>query len=231
MSIIIAFNPVNFKDEQCICRQNTAIEVLSMAPQGIIPLAIGFYGDSKNEFVESLGIKQINVLKRDSQKEIGNDRKLPYIKEIFDILCKIDCKKFGFINSDILIDKKVYNTIEKKSEACIFSRREIKPISTDQFINNQIEILSDEHGGADGFFFDREWWLNNRHLFHDNLICGETDWDNCYRDTIKKYSNNYIEDRSLYHVFHSAKWTTKSKGAINNIKIWMDMWEDNMEKK
>jgi hypothetical protein len=120
----------------------------------------------------------------------------------------------------------VYNIVEKMKESCIFSRIDIKNTDTDQFLRGEIEIVNDNHGGADGFFFDRDWWLKNRYLFHDDLILGETDWDNCYRDIIKKYCSNYVEDRELYHVFHSAKWTTKSVGAMNNINIWMKTLEE-----
>ena len=120
MSIVIGFNPVDYKDESRRKAQETAIKVLSLAPQGFIPLALGFHGDSNNHIVESYGIKSLNMLTRDSQKEIGNTRRLPYIKEIMNLLSSITCEKFGFINSDILMGDMSFRLLMKDKDAYIF---------------------------------------------------------------------------------------------------------------
>jgi hypothetical protein len=191
---------------------------------------LGFYDEAENTIVKSYGIKSLNILKRDSQKEIGNSRKLPYIKEILDVLEKINCDKFGIINSDVLMNYRVFKLLIEDKDAYMFPRYEIADLTAEEFSRGEINVLYDKHPGNDGFFFNKKWWINNKKFFHDDLILGVADWDNYYRDMIKKRSNNYTEKREVYHVGHKEGWLSKSPGQISNGKIWLDLWEESLEK-
>jgi hypothetical protein len=230
MSIIIGFNPVDYKDEGRKRAQETAIKVLSFAPQPFIPLALGFYDEVENPIVKSYGIKSLNILKRDSQKEIGNTRKLPYVKEMLEVLEKINCDKFGIINSDVLMNYRVFKLLIEDKDAYMFPRYEIADLTAEEFMRGEINIVYDKHPGNDGFFFKKEWWMNNKKYLHNDLILGEADWDNYYRDMIRKKTNSYVEERAIYHVKHKEGWLFKSPGQISNGKIWLDLWESTLEK-
>ncbi|MFA7220044.1 MAG: hypothetical protein WC119_06085 [Synergistaceae bacterium] len=220
---VIAINYVSFQDVKKRNRQHVAMEVLSNSPKWIYPIALGL-DDSVCE-VERYGIRSFNLLRRNSRTGIGNDRDLPYIKEIMDITAKIDCDKIGYINSDILVGNEFYEALSEDFEAYIFSRSDIAETCSKSFLKHDFKVIygGDKHIGADGFFFKKEWWLNNRNSFPDNLIIGETEWDTCYRKIIKNIASNYLEKRVLYHVYHDAKWGLTSPGARNNIKIWRDI--------
>jgi hypothetical protein len=219
-TVVIAFNYVDFKDYKKRDRQLTAMRVLKETPEWVSPIAFGFDGSVSS--AEKCGIHAFNVLKRNSSKEIGNNRELPYIKEIMDWTAKIECGKIGYINSDILIGKEFLDAINENADAYIFSRSDIAETNCVRFCKENFKVIfgGDQHIGADGFFFKREWWINNRDQFSDDLIIGETEWDTCYRTIIKNECSNYIERRCLYHVYHDAQWSLDSPGAKNNIAIW-----------
>lgn len=223
---VIAINYSPFRDIKKANRQHIAMEVISEAPEWVYPIALGL-DDSVHE-AERYGIRSFNILKRNSKVEIGNNRDLPYIKEIMDIVSRIDCGKIGYINSDILVGNEFYEALARDFDAYIFSRSDIAETCSKKFLKRDFKVIygGDQHIGADGFFFKKEWWLNNRNYFPDDLIIGETEWDTCYRKIIKNIASNYLEKRVLYHVYHDAKWNLTSPGAINNIKIWRDIEKD-----
>lgn len=223
MSIVISFNPVNYDNTKRKEAQETAIKVLSLAPKFVFPIAFGFEDEEPLEFVKNLSITTLNILRRSSLKTIEGTQKLPYIKDILDLCSRVECNVFGYINSDILVDNSVYNILaDSKKDAFIFPRSDIVNVSTSDFINKKLRAIpgGDKHIGVDGFFFDRQWWIKNRNSFPDDLLIGATEWDTVYRFIIKKLTNNYIESRLLYHVYHNQTWTTTSPCALNNIKIW-----------
>ena len=136
------------------------------------------------------------MLQNDSQKKIGNNRRMPYIKELFDICSHMPCDIFGYMNSDILVKKDFFRVFNGKTDAYIFFKRDIAELSADDFISDKITIVDQSPCGQDAFFFRREWWLKNRHFFPDDLILGETEFDTCYNSIIQKISKNYIIERN-----------------------------------
>lgn len=226
MKIIVAFNPAFFKDEKRVVIQRNAFEVLSKLPKNIFPIAFGFEKDKDHPDVKRFGFKSLNILKKDAKTIVGNDRKLPYIDEILNECSKKDCDVFGYINSDILITHKVNDILHEGGDAFIFSRFDIEEISPLDFRKGKIKITPEgnNHCGADGFFFNREWWIKNNENFTDKLIIGEAEWDTCYRIVIANITNKYIEKRCLYHVYHKdALWVMPGPGAENNHKVHMGL--------
>lgn len=222
--VVIIVNPVSFTNPRRTIAQNVALETMSRLPSQFKTIAISY----KNEICPVKlpnGISHHSVLKRDSGIEIENSRPLPYIKEMIDFASSLDFDIIGYINSDILLGRQFIESINIEKDCYIFSRSDIGEIGATQLIQGLAKIIygGDKHAGADGFFFNKKWWVKNRDLFPDDLIIGETEWDTCYRHIIKCNTENYIEKRCLYHVYHDAKWDTKSKGAQNNIRIWNEV--------
>ena len=108
-SIVIAINTGKCNALKRQQEQSNARDVLKSLsakhhPQLIFPVSFGFINDTHN-CIDDSNMRSINILRRNSRIEIGNNRDLPYIKEILDLCSKIDCYKFGYINSDILVGK------------------------------------------------------------------------------------------------------------------------------
>lgn len=222
MSIIISFNPVFYETANRGILQENALRVLKMAPKEIFPISFGFKDDPIHPLVNEFGFTNFNVLERDSSITIHNNKRLPYVKEIFNYCSKIDCKIFGYINSDILMNNEVYKALNENYDAFLFSRYEIAEVNPSDFMEGKIKIIygGDTHCGLDGFFFNNEWWIKNQASFPDDLILGESEWDTCYRIIIKKLTKRYLEKRTLYHVYHKQRWALESMGALNNNCIY-----------
>ena len=222
MSIVVLFCPVAYQTEKRIRAQEAAIKTLAAAPRNVIPLALGFRGDPIHPLVQSLNIQYLDILKRDPAILIG--RRLPYIKEILDVGAKLDCEKFGYINSDILIHPDTLAEMEqnRKPDVFLLSRFEIAEISSNDFLRHKqvVFIGGDKHQGVDGFIFKKSWWIDNRSKFSSDLLIAATEWDTYYRFLVKKLTDNYIETRVLYHVLHTQSWSTTTPDALNNIAIW-----------
>lgn len=218
--ILVAFNYAFYKDPAKAKRQEIALEVLRMHSERGIQVASFNYKTEKPDLPCTLVIK--NILQRNSQETIGNNRPLPYIKEILDGCLEIDCDIFGYMNSDILLHPDFFSIFDAKKDAYIFYRREIADVSAEAFMNCNFKSIwgGDKHPGNDAFFFRKDWWEENRDEYPDDLILGETEWDTVYRVITKNLTKKCLEFRELCHVFHQAKWSLDSKGAINNIKIW-----------
>lgn len=224
MKIIVAFNPAFFKDEKRAIIQRNVFEVLSRLPKNMVPVAFGFEGDNDHPDVKKFGFRSLNILKKDAKAIVGNERKLPYIDEILNNCAQLDCDIIGYINSDILLTHKVNDALHEGCDAFIFSRFDIEEVSPMNFKKGKIKIIpgGDQHPGADGFFFNKEWWIKNHDSFTDKLIIGESEWDTCYRIVITHTTNKYLEKRCLYHVYHKdALWTTYGEGTKNNHKVYM----------
>jgi len=220
---ILGINCVDFKDSKAKQRQGVAVDVLLANKTDNFEVIDFCYPNEK----PVTSFKNI-FLRRNSKDEMGNQRPLPYIKEIMDSLAHLNSKEdyvFGYMNSDILLTKNFFNIFntDKIMDAYIFSRKEITDVSNAKMFNDgryNFVWGGDKHAGADAFFFKKSWWLKNSNCFSDNLILGETEWDTVYRHIIKHLTNKYLNLRELLHVYHDAKWDINSIGGKNNIKIW-----------
>lgn len=218
MRCLIAINYVNYKSEHKRKSQDIAMSVLSK-------------WNSRNTTLVSLNFcdEQINVpsvfhalpmLQNDAQKKIGNNRRMPYIKEIFDICFNMPSDFFGYMNSDILIQKDFFDVFNKDTDAYVFYKKDIDVSSAEDFLNGNIKVVNEKPDGVDAFFFRRDWWHNNRRFFPDDLVLGETEWDTCYNSIIQNVTQKHALKRSLYHINHDRVWSIDSRGAINNKLIW-----------
>ena len=218
-SIAIGTSYAEYSDPRRIASQKLALSYLNRHPQNISAYVFDFIG--KDAQIEYDNLNYSPSLERNSAYTIGNTRELPYI---FDILYKLswetDADVIGYINSDIIIGNPGYEILQDNYDAFIFSRRDIAEVTLDDALEDRFKVIygGDTHAGADGFFFDRIWWMKNCHLFPPDLIIGETDWDTVYRCILYKKSE-YIVRRCLYHIYHRAKWDKVSPGAKNNLKI------------
>ena len=217
MISVVGFSYVPYISEERRDAQSVAIRSLLRYPN-IIPVALDFKGTKESEELKSLGIRKLNLLERNSRKELGNSRDLPYIKEIFDILSKIKCDNIGYANSDIMFTEKTSKVLGIDFESYLFSRVDVT-LDINEHTRNKLVL---NHSGMDSWFFNKFWWVNHNRLFPNDLVLGESEVDTCYRHIAKKNSF-YVETRDVLHIKHESQWNLKSKGAINNIQIWEDV--------
>jgi len=221
--LVIAINYVDYPSGVKKDLQDTAIAVLRATKPPYVHLVTVNYKHEKVNIGKKFDV--LRMLKRNSVEQIGNNRPLPYIKDVFNAVYKSQIMTrndiFGYINSDILINKKFYKhfSFTKKVGCYMFSRVDIKKVSAANFVNGQEVVISRSHPGIDGFFFRKDWWTHYSKELHDDLILGEPEWDYYYRKIICKHTKHIVEKRALHHIDHKTVWKLNSKGAINNRKI------------
>lgn len=217
--MVIAINYVNYSDPYKRRLQDTAINILDrVSPPDVMLTSFNLPEDIVNVPAHW---RAFNNLKNNSKKIIGNDRSLPYIYEIFDACSQLKwCNSFGYINSDILINKGFFDLFSNDIDAYIFYKKDIEEVNYDKLMSGNFHIVWSDPPGQDGFFFKRTWWLKHKNLFPKELILGETEWDTCYNSILQYTTKNIMIKRALYHVYHERKWNLTSPGAKNNIAIW-----------
>lgn len=108
------------------------------------------------------------------QKEIdSNNKELPIIKEIFDVLANTDCDYFIFLNNDIILSDRIFKEITSEYEAYTVSRVNIKDIES---LNDVPELLEYCVHGFDAFIIKKQTWFDIRNNF-ENFILGRFYWD------------------------------------------------------
>lgn len=216
----ITFGYVPYRDRRRQITQDVAIECLRRLPSGYTPFSIGYVNDEPPPYED---IEHLAVLTRNSADIIGNNRPLPYIKDIINTVANKPYDYIGYVNSDILLGKKWVETMQADVDAHLQCRYEIGEIDADGFLQGNMRVIGggDKHPGVDGFFFKRLWWRQYEHLFPSDLIVGEGEWDTCYRFLLRRACQNRLESRSLYHVYHDQKWTMTSPGFRQNEDIWI----------
>lgn len=219
MKIALCINYVNYSDPFKKQRQEVAIEVLlANKPRNVTLYSFNFPEDVVKLPDSFYVMKQLT---RDSQKDLGNSRRLPYIKDIMFLGSQVvHCDVFGYMNSDILLNKDFYKVFDKNIDAYVFYKKDIDIVSASDFSANKIKVIDEKPDGVDAFFFKKDWWFRNSQLFPSGLIVGETEWDTVYNAIIQKAADNYCLKRSLYHVVHERIWSIDTRGAINNTILW-----------
>ena len=217
MTSVLAFMYVPYLSKERRLAQSLAIQSMIIY-ENFFPIALDFKGTNKN-LEEFETVPKLNVLKRNSRETIRNTRDLPYVKDIFDALSKIECDNIGYSNSDIVHWGHAIKVLELPIyKSYLFSRIDTPPIYSidDEWAQAKNDM---SHAGMDSIFFNRKWWIENRNLFPDDLIVGETEWDTIYRLIAKKHSR-YIEARTVFHVSHKPQWNLATPGAKNNLVIF-----------
>ena len=215
--ILLSINYVDYKKKNKRKWQEKALDVLVRHKSPEVDLiTFNFDGD----VIDVPECFKVNSnLVRNSKHTIGNNREMPYVKEVFDKSAEMGYKIFGYMNSDILVKPSFFDIFSKDVDVYMFQRRDISDVDYKKFMKDDYHTVWAEHPGIDAIFFNTEWWEGHKNKFHDDLILGEPEWDYYYMKRVKKVTKNYIMKRSLYHVHHNTIWTLDSKGAINNRKI------------
>ena len=124
-----------------------------------------------HDYFQHEGLKTEYNLKK---REIDNNQKeLPSVKEIFDVLSQTDCDYFLFLNNDIILSDRVLKILEDKVECYPISRMHIEDIDS---LSQELVLESYSVHGFDAFLVKKETWLQVRNNFED-LILGSFYWD------------------------------------------------------
>lgn len=134
--------------------------------------------------------KTIDKLNRTCRDVVqGSTKTLPFVNDLFNILCEEDYDYFIITNADVMISPRlIKHILEEDITALPCSRLDVQPVSniTDSMIPVRWEI-----GGFDTFCFKTEWYRNHSWLFED-FIQGRPWYDHHYASLMKVFGNNDI---------------------------------------
>jgi len=216
--IIVAVNYVNYRNTLKAKIQRDALITLVNNKSSNVQLFSFNYRDENVVLPPEFHV--CKSLKRNSKVTIRNPRPLPYIKEILDLCSNIPCDIFGYINSDIFVQKNLFSIFEKHNkDVYLFKRFDISDVDFLKFQSNNFRVKVKDHPGFDALFFNVNWWKKCSKRFNNDLILGEPEWDFYYHRKIMSLTRNIFEGRFLYHILHPTIWTLNSPGAINNRRI------------
>lgn len=220
MKISIGTNYFGQNERQDIARQTHAI--VQKKHPNVKMYNIQFADDTENWNPES-SIENLHAFKRSSKDILPEyDKKLPFVKEAFDVLASTDCDYFVYINSDILITDRLVKYISeaKDLQATTSQRLDIRPIKS---LNDNIFAERFEIAGFDTFIFSKEWYKKHHVLFEDYLI-GKVWFDHALALIIKIFGGNhkilnYLPNHTA-HIFHGQQSHLDDEGNFHNKKVY-----------
>jgi hypothetical protein len=142
----------------------------------------------------------------------NNNKKLPSVKEIFDVLSHTDCDYFLFLNNDIILSNRFLKNIDSSVDCYAVSRMHIHDIES---LNEEPKLESYSVHGFDAFLIKKETWLKIRNNFPD-LILGRFYWDTYFVTKFKLLCNTkFVNDLPpvCFHIEHNSK---SSENTIEN---------------
>ena len=132
----------------------------------------------------ALGRSSLNVVK-------GATKKLPFVKDLFDVACENAEDYFIFTNSDVIINRNLIDYILLKQPECFAcSRLDIQDNLNDfSELKERATAVRWEIAGFDTFIFKKSWYETYRHLFNDYLL-GKPEFDHVYAGIMKCFGDN-----------------------------------------
>lgn len=161
---------------------------------------------------------RITSVQRTSDKTIGDQRDIPYVKDMIQQGCDLaeESDVIVLINADICMSPTIEHEINEavsRVGACHatrwnFERGQMRPTMTEKEIKKGVW-----YAGTDLVAFTKKWWLENGHEFPDMLLACEC-WDLVMRNLINIKGGVSLE-AVIYHEIHQAWWYIKHN-YVNN---------------
>ena len=220
-------------ESQTLCLNN--LDFLKTLYPNIVPILLQFKEDTVS-CPDSIEVRR--VLERSSKDLFtDNKQKLPFVNDLFNASYEVGTEYFLYINSDILVSKKLIDhLLETRPEATAYSRMDTRIPDFSANIRNgfPMQVLRIEPAGFDGFFFDSAWFSKEKHRFHD-MFLGRPAFDNCYGVVMAIHSKNIWNNRDeyLYHPTHpnvsyveDEMYRFNYEKANGAYKSYMDFWRE-----
>lgn len=131
---------------------------------------------------------------------------MPIVNDFFDALCLTGKDYFVFLNSDIILSRKVIRLInECEYDSICFSRLAINEI--DSLEDQNISHSHFQIAGFDVYAVRTKWWEENRHMFPD-YIYAISAWDVDFASRLMVLGKSKFDTEfppGCYHIIHPEK--------------------------
>jgi hypothetical protein len=168
-------------------------------------------------------------LKRDAQKELGDLRPAPFVKDFLEIgmrETKRDSDIVVLTNSDVGFTpgtSEMLNRLVSAKGSAYAYRFDHSPEDVKAGEISYLKCVSGAWcGGVDLVAFTRKW-LKMHFASLPDMVLGRTKWDTVYRDIVKRTGGGEAYG-SIYHEGHASFWIQEPKtaGNLHNINLAAD---------
>ena len=163
-----------------------------------------------NEYFSQGGLKNEYDLRKNEIN--NNNKKIPSVKEIFDVLSHTDCEYFLFLNNDIILSNRLFKDLDPTVECYAISRMHIYDLET---LNDAPKLESYSVHGFDAFLIKKETWKKIRNNFPD-LILGRFYWDTFFATMFHLLCKTEFINQLPPVCFHIEHSSTSSENTIEN---------------
>lgn len=188
------------------------------------------FADEKESSNPDATIINLNLLTRSSKNILPKySKKLPFVKDVFNVLASTDCDVFVYVNSDILITDNLINYIKNNpSVTTTCQRLDIDPITTlsEPIVGRRFEIA-----GFDAFIFNKNWYVAHQFLFEDFLL-GKVYFDHAFALIIKLFGGEHPILNSfpphIAHIMHGRESHAEDEGNLYNKFVYKNSFAKNL---
>lgn len=213
-------------------RQRLAVDALRRQP-GIQAVNLQF---ADGDPCLAPDLETIPLLTRDSVAVTrAAVRRKPITREIFDTLALLAAARgldrFGFLNSDIIVTPRVFETILADGrDTYAIARADVE----DATVPHPAPVMLT--AGHDMFVIAVDWWRRESRRFRPYIV-GEMGWDVVYTALLMCHSNGRILNREplVLHERHDPGWHAETPAARYNgmlaaldaryFSLWCEYWQ------
>lgn len=150
--------------------------------------------------------------------------KLPMVRDFFDALADQGKDYFVFLNSDIILTKKIIKLLSYNLRTAVVGSRlaieDIKGLDQGSIVHSHFQIA-----GFDVFAIQTSWWNANRHLFPD-YVYAVSAWDVDYASRLAVLGITTDLDIDMpapcYHIMHEEKSHNDTPERAHNMKLFFE---------
>lgn len=148
----------------------------------------------------------------------NENKQLPYVNDIFDVLAQTDCDYFVFINNDVAVSNRFINTIINEPTKDCFPASKLHFTKLDSINDSTPVPQSVSVHGFEGFGIKKQWWLKHRQHFK-KMILGCAYWDTYFFTKCMLYGDCKVLNKPplpVFHLDHKSDSMEQSPGNQHN---------------
>ena len=151
---------------------------------------------------------RIESVPRTSQTQLGDERDIPFVKDMFQQACDLvqESDIIVFSNADIAFVPDIESQIKEAVTrvGCCYAARWNVPRFTKPLTTAKELRQGEWYAGTDLLAFTKKWWIEHGDEFPDMLLACEF-WDLVIRNLMKIHGGLELCD-AIYHETHKSWW-------------------------
>jgi hypothetical protein len=162
--------------------------------------------DILEDYFNHHGLRELYVKEFETHMDSIKEKRIPAVKHIIDALAETDCTHIIFLNDDIVASDRMIKQIQENSDYDCYPMSKLHLFDFDS-LDGDFKPESYSVHGFDGFCFRKDWWINNRNNFHEQLI-GKPYWDTHFFALCQLLGRTFTLNKLPPVIFHPEHSST-----------------------